>query len=194
MDKGLVGKKMRISLRAFVAEDIQLIQQWIHTGNLSYFMSRWSPHDFIDGSWPKDLVRWHTIILEGREIGTVWMERDSSTSKTCDLGILIGDPAFRGHGAGSQAILLAELDAAAHWGADLVRLRVRASNSRAIRCYQKAGYLLSGVTQKDIDGVMMEVMHMEHSLIAHKLDKPTKSVAPTGYGRRRFSDGLAGEG
>jgi ribosomal protein S18 acetylase RimI-like enzyme len=104
------------------------------------------------------------IVAEGREIGSIWMERRSNSETTCDLGILIFDPISRGRGFGAEAIRLAEQDASAGWGVDLVRLRVRDSNQRAISCYRRCGYRISTVTLKEIDGNRIRILHMEHRL------------------------------
>ena len=104
------------------------------------------------------------IVADGSEIGTIWIERDSSLGTTGDLGILIFNPIFRGQGLGREAIHLAERDAAGSWAVDLVILRVRASNSRAISCYHRCGYEISTVAHKEIDGVTVQVLQMEHRL------------------------------
>lgn len=155
---------MKSSLRAFTADDVQLLERSIREGDASRFMSRCLPHSFSRGCWSDELTRWHMIVAEGCEIGTLWIERSSSSMIACDLGILIFDPTFRGRGFGAEAIRLAEQDAAACWGADLVRLRVRESNRYAISCYQRCGYQISATTLKEIDGAPIRVLHMEHRL------------------------------
>lgn len=153
---------MKIALRAFTADDVRLLERSIHDGDASCFMSRWSPRSFSQGGWLDDLTKWHVIVADAREIGTIWIERDSSSETICDLGILIFDPAFRGRGFGGEAIRLAEQDAVACWGVGLVRLRVRASNIRAISCYRRCGYEIFTTSDKEIDGVKVQVLHMEH--------------------------------
>jgi hypothetical protein len=52
-------------------------------------MSRWFPQSFSRGCWSDDLTSWHVIVAGGREIGTIWIKRDSSFGTAGDLGILI---------------------------------------------------------------------------------------------------------
>ncbi len=155
---------MKCHLRDFLEEDIPRLERRVWEGDAANFMSRWAPYALVGESWPEDLVRWHMIVSEGSDIGTVWVERDSSSSAACDLGILIFDPCFRGRGLGMEAISLAEQQVAVHWGVDLIRLRVRAGNTRALSCFQRSGYRISAVTGKNIDGAVTKVVHMEHRL------------------------------
>jgi ribosomal protein S18 acetylase RimI-like enzyme len=157
---------MRVSLRAFTAEDVPFLQQSALNGVAENFMSRWSPRSFTRGSWPDDLTRWHMIVSGNHDLGTIWMERDAACSHACDLGILIFDPAYRGLGYGSQAIFLAEQDVVAIWGVKLIRLRVRASNQRAISCYQRCGYRIAMTTYRQIRETTVEVHEMEHRMIS----------------------------
>lgn len=163
-DHSDVRQSMKSSLRAFTADDVQLLERSIREGDAFSFMSRCLPHSFSQGCWSDELTRWHMIVAEGREIGSIWMERRSNSETTCDLGILIFDPISRGRGFGAEAIRLAEQDASAGWGVDLVRLRVRDSNQRAISCYRRCGYRISTVTLKEIDGNRIRILHMEHRL------------------------------
>jgi len=106
--------------------------------------------------------RWHAILLGGLTIGTLWIEREHEDEDVADLGILIGVPANRGRGIGKKAIHLAEQDAIEAWSLRKLRLRVRSSNIRAIRCYKQCGYVESGRSMKSMADEITEVMCMEH--------------------------------
>ena len=105
------------------------------------------------------------IIVDGLNVGTIWMERDSTEDRACDLGLWIADPGARGHGVGAAAIHLAEAEAIASWDIDSIRLRVRRSNVRAISCYRRSGYRIFATTTKEVDGIAVTVHHMERQLI-----------------------------
>lgn len=155
---------MRISLRTITTDDLQLVEKAVDVGDASSFMSRWFPRSFASGCWSKHLTRWHIILADRDEVGTIWMERASESSTRCDLGILIFNSSFRGRGLGRQAIALAEQDAVASWGIDLVSLRVRQANQRAISCYSGCGYEITNTTSKVVDGVETRVVHMDHCI------------------------------
>ena len=97
-------------------------------------------------------------------MGTIWIEREQADAKVADLGILIGDHGDRGHGLGTMAIRIAERVAVKSWGVKAIHLRVRGSNSIAIRCYERAGFLAVDRTTKEVDGVVFELVHMVHDL------------------------------
>ena len=95
-----------------------------------------------------------------------------------DLGILIGEPDDRGHGIGTTAIRIAERDAFESWGIGKVRLRVRASNSSAIGCYEQSGFTPVNKSTKAIEGEVVDVIHMEHELTTGETSRGEQGVAP----------------
>ncbi|RYD34290.1 MAG: GNAT family N-acetyltransferase [Verrucomicrobiaceae bacterium] len=153
-----------VSLRWISAADSELSEVWKSEGELFSYMSRWSPR--MDSSTPvrPDRCRWHAILLGGLTIGTLWVEREHEDEDVADLGILIGVPAHRGRGIGRKAIHLAEQDVIEAWSLRKLRLRVRSSNIRAIRCYKQCGYVESGRSMKSMADEMIEVIRMEHVL------------------------------
>lgn len=155
---------MEITLRPFSEDDLKCLNAWTAEGRIAQYMSRWLPRTARGWSCSQTLCRWHAIIADDRSVGTIWTEREQTNAKVADLGILIGDPNDRGHGIGTSAIRIAERDAIESWGIEAIRLRVRASNSGAIRCYERAGFLAVDRTTKEADGVVFEVVHMVHDL------------------------------
>ena len=142
------------------------------------FMSRWSPNSLQVVGRPEDLCRWSMIVSSGRSVGTVWIERRSTSDQAADLGILIGDPQDRGSGHGSDAIRLAEREVIDAWGISLLRLRVRASNLAAIRCYERCGFASVNTTIKVSGGEIIQVVHMEHNLGSHQANTNGEQDAP----------------
>ena len=155
---------MNVTLRIVTPDDIQFVERSIDASDAAGFMSRCFPRSYPKHTGADDFTRWHLIVIEEDLVGTIWMERESNANECCDLGILIFDPASRGCGSGVEAIKLAEHDAVAHWGIELIRLRVRSTNERAISCYRRCGYQVSATTIKAIGGETISVLHMEHRL------------------------------
>ena len=88
-------------------------------------------------------------IDSGRHVGNVWLWDINAADGKSEVRVLFGDEASRGHGYGSEAIiLLAEL---AFTTLHLHRLYayVFARNPRAKRAFEKAGFLVEGVLRQE---------------------------------------------
>ena len=72
-------------------------------------------------------------------IGSVWLEK-SQKEDYAVLGIFIANECYRNKGIGSNVIeiMLGKLQM---FSVDKVLLRVRESNKRAIKCYEKVGFI-----------------------------------------------------
>ncbi|RYD41999.1 MAG: hypothetical protein EOP85_11830 [Verrucomicrobiaceae bacterium] len=95
---------MRVALRPFLTTDLPTLDAWAATGEPGSHMSRWKPRSQDSGP---DRLRWCMILSDGRDAGTLWLEKENAAEDMATLGILIGDVAWRGNGIGRQAILLA---------------------------------------------------------------------------------------
>ena len=101
---------------------------------------------------------------ERQDVGIIWLERAAPCDTIADLGILIGEPEYRGLAIGRRAIQLAEVLARSEWSIERVRLRVRKGNQRAISCYQKSGFEISGASDKQLGEERIGVFEMTHDL------------------------------
>lgn len=95
---------------------------------------------------PASGLFWNVVVADGREVGTVWIERLGR----CDarLGVFLGDPADFGHGIGRSALRLAIAEYREAHPGDSVSLHVRDSNARAIACYHAVGFVIVDSTTK----------------------------------------------
>ena len=158
---------LKVNLREFTSDDLPRLEAWVSDGDVKRYMSRWTPRSLMNGRWSPHLVRWWVIVAGENEVGVLWIEKADTDDSVADLGILIGEPEMRGHGVGQAAIRLAEADAGARWHIERerIRLRVRKTNERAVCCYRKLGYVVSSVTEKEIEnGTRIDVLEMTHLL------------------------------
>ena len=162
---------MEITLRPFSQDDVKSMESWISGDRVAPYMSRWTPRTASGWHSSQDLCRWHVIVANDRSVGMIWIEREHAEDRVADLGILIGEPDDRGHGFGTTAIRIAERDAFEAWGIGKVRLRVRASNSRAMGCYERSGFIPVNKSSKTIEGEVVDVIHMEHLLATGETTK-----------------------
>ena len=84
-------------------------------------------------------LRWYHIKTDNKYIGAIWLEK-TSTDDFAVLGVFIADNDFRNRGIGTQAISKIIKNDLQYMHTNKIRLRVRAENERAIKCYDKIGF------------------------------------------------------
>lgn len=107
-------------------------------------------------------VCWFIIEEDIRDIGSVWLEKDSSESDAMILGIFILAEQYRGKGIGSDSIKEAIRISKQRIVFRNVRMNVRKSNLRAIHCYEKCGFRIYDEGRKTAqDGTIIDYYKME---------------------------------
>ena len=105
----------------------------VYCDKLSEFQSRIYPSD------DSEHVNWYYIKVDNNIIGSVWLEKKENES-FATLGIFIADAEYRGQGIGKQAIHeIINIDTKA-MEINEIRLHVRETNVRAIKCYSDLGF------------------------------------------------------
>jgi RimJ/RimL family protein N-acetyltransferase len=84
------------------------------------------------------------IEADGKYIGGCALFNFNPHSRTCELGITIGDKAYRGQGYGRESIKLLVDYAFRQRNLHKVWLQVHASNERAVRAYAACGFRQEG--------------------------------------------------
>lgn len=130
---------------------------------LKEYLSRIRPHgaEQFEQLTKAGLLLWNYILLDGKPVGSVWLEKESGDAKSAVLGIFIAEESCRGKQIGEEAVRRICRDGAEKLGADSVELHVRPYNIRAIRCYRKCGFEETGRFVKP-NGV--EVIQMNRKL------------------------------
>jgi RimJ/RimL family protein N-acetyltransferase len=132
---------MTVALRAFRRNDLELIERWARARGLDEHMSRSRPRDPLATCHdPLNGLFWFVIVDSGVDVGTVWLEPGEQPNEAI-LGIFLSHPSLFGRGIGSQAIRLAVDECRRRRPAQVITLRVRQGNSRAIACYEKVGFV-----------------------------------------------------
>jgi ribosomal protein S18 acetylase RimI-like enzyme len=137
-----------VSLRPATAADQATIERWADA--VADHMSRTRPYaEAADRHEPGSGLYWYVITENGVDVGTVWIELLSGHREAV-LGVFLGDPSRFGHGIGTAALDLAIAQfGRAHAHVPVV-LRVRRSNARAIACYRRVGFTVSGSGTKSL--------------------------------------------
>ena len=105
---------------------------------------------------------------EGRPIGRIEYEQLDMRSRSAEVMILIGAPEARGHGYGSDAMISLLRYLYHERNLHRVALSVIAWNARAIRSYEKVGFVVEGMLRDDLffegrfhDQVVLPILRRE---------------------------------
>jgi ribosomal protein S18 acetylase RimI-like enzyme len=88
---------------------------------------------------PASGLFWNVVVADGREVGTVWIERLGGQSEA-RLGVFLGNPSHFGRGIGQTTLRLAISEFRQACPRESISLHVRHSNERAIGCYRAVGF------------------------------------------------------
>lgn len=145
----------RIRLRAIERQDISRFQAWINDPEVRVGISLYLPvSSFEEARWYEQMMERpayeHPLALEVQEdeawvlIGDCGLFGFDWRARSAELGILIGDKTRWNQGYGTEATRLILTHAFETLNLRRVFLRVFADNPRAVRTYEKAGFVHEG--------------------------------------------------
>jgi RimJ/RimL family protein N-acetyltransferase len=165
-----VIEEPNVTLAPLRPEDSEAMFRWINDRELVQLNAPFEPvdrasHDrWFEGIQRREDVEIFAIRLADTErlIGTCQLNEIDRDRGTCELQIRIGEAEGRDRGHGTEAVGLLLRHAFEDLGLDRVHLDVFATNERAIRAYEKAGFVREGVREADvvIDGEEVDVVQM----------------------------------
>lgn len=166
-----------IMLTQLIPEDLPLLFSWINNREQVLFNAPYHPvHEGQHRAWfesiqqRKDLAIFAIRLCESDQlIGTCQLHSIDPIHRTAELQIRIGEIAQRGHGFGSQAVRLLLDFAFKDLNLHRVYLHVFATNTPAIRTYEKVGFLHEGLLREAayidgcyVDMAVMGILRDEH--------------------------------
>lgn len=162
----LVGDK--VSIRPITLDDTDDIVRWRNSDFVrSKFIYRRIITKEMHEKWMSDFVFVGNVaqfIIEhnNEKIGSVYLRDIDNNNLKAEFGIFIGDSTNTSKGKGSEATLLILRYAFNTLKLNKVFLRVLASNYRAIKSYEKVGFIKEGIAREDviIDDVKHDVLFM----------------------------------
>ena len=145
----------RIHLRAVERGDVEKFHEWVNdpevTRGLALYlpMSMRDEENWFDGLAKRDLNEkpFAIEVKKGRAwklIGNCCVFDISTVSRSAELGIMIGDKAEWNKGYGSETMTLLLKHGFETLNLNRIFLRVYENNARAVRSYEKAGFVLEG--------------------------------------------------
>ncbi|MEQ0777881.1 GNAT family N-acetyltransferase [Paraburkholderia tropica] len=146
----------KVQLRTATEEDIPRIETWARAIDAGKYMSRHLPEQ-------SEMLLWSIIIVDGVEAGTAWAERKHGVPGIVFLGIFIGRSELLGQGIGSAVISDVVATVRALAAGVSIQLNVRSSNTRAISCYRKCGFIqIASSEKRGTDGAVIQTMTMQY--------------------------------
>lgn len=156
----LFRQNSKVILRPMEQKDLPLLRRWINNPEVSQYLTAYLPIDeFQEEEWLKSLGKRqpNDIVLgivakikRPALIGNVGIHQISWKDRVATLGIFIGDCRFQNLGFGGETVNLICEYATTTLNLRKMCLSVHANNPRAIRCYEKCGFIREGVRKEQM--------------------------------------------
>ena len=175
--KKLVGNKLFLSPKIVSNEEIELFTMWLNDFQVTDYIGRSS--QIVTNNGEKEYlenddknpnnINFNIIelnknkLIKPRLLGSISLKDINWINRSAELGIFIGDKEFRGHGYGTEAILLLLDYGFNYLNLNSVTLALLDANDRAYNCYLKCGFKLSGRDRDAIflNGKYYDKLHMD---------------------------------
>jgi RimJ/RimL family protein N-acetyltransferase len=167
----------RIYLRPLDAEaDLERCLRWINDPEILATLGRRHPtgrsteQEWLQGQYKSDAhMNLAIVVKDGdRHIGNCGFNEIDYVNRFAVFGILIGEKDAWGHGYGPEAARLILKHGFAELGLHRIGLDVYSHNARALRAYEKAGFVREGVLRESYfrngvyhDTIVMSVLESE---------------------------------
>jgi RimJ/RimL family protein N-acetyltransferase len=173
----IVGKRVR--LRAAEQEDLPRFVAWLNDPEVREGLSLVLPFSLREEQdWFEEMVKGppaqHVLVIEIREgeawvpVGTCGFHVIDWRNSFAELGLAIGDKAYWDQGYGTEVVRLLLRHGFHTLNLHRIFLRVYANNTRAIRSYEKAGFVHEGRLRQSefkhgeyVDVLIMSVLRPE---------------------------------
>ncbi len=176
--------------------DLPTFVQWFNDPVIQRRLARVEPLSLAEEErWFEALQRSkndvvYAIVVDDALIGNCGLHRIEWRHRGAQLGIVIGDDAYRGRGLGGDAVRTLVEHAFTNLGLHRIELDVLADNESARRCYTRLGFVEEGVRRaaRYVDGafhdlIMMRVLRPEWDALP-TMSRPTRSTARRAPRRR----------
>lgn len=160
----------RVRLRPIRDEDSELLYEWINDRELLINNAPYRPTAETDHrNWFQNITKRSDLVLfviedleAARAIGSCQLLNINWVHRSADLQVRIGDPESQNKGLGSEAIAQLIEFGFADLNLHRIALLVFATNVRAIRAYEKNGFVLEGRFREAVyvDGKRVDVLCM----------------------------------
>lgn len=160
----------KVTLEPFHRQHLASYLEWVNDAELASQVGRALPvTDFEHQRWYEEQVTRPDAVFfavrrndDGRYIGNVWLWAIHPVHRHGELRILLGDRESQGRGCGTEACRMLVQFAFRHLNLEKVYLYVLATNLRAVKAFEKAGFRREGLLKKEffVDGSYRDVYRM----------------------------------
>ncbi len=167
----LTGKKVR--LRAYRREDLPLALEYINEPEVKAYLKIGIPlpmkpeeeekwYEGLSVAKPESFSFAIETLDEPRYIGGCGLNKIDWKNRVAQVGIFIGPELYRGQGYGTDAMKVLLKFIFDQMNMNKVRLEVFSFNARAIKSYQKCGFVKEGVMRQELfrDGQYYDIVAM----------------------------------
>lgn len=140
----------KVILRGIKKSDAPFIYEWVNqeelrdlTGTL-YPISEYEHERWIESVTVNPDNKLFAICFEDKCIGTIGLKNFDHVNRNAELFISIGAEEAKNCGGGADAVKTLVDYCFMHLNIHRIYLHVFESNKRAIRCYEKAGFIIEG--------------------------------------------------
>ena len=169
----------RVRLRAAEHEDVKKFHEWVNDPEVTRGLAMYLPMSLTDEeNWFNSLAKRDPkekpLVIEVRKgktwkmIGNCGVFDVEPVNSSAELGIMIGDKSEWNKGYGSEVMALLVCHCIETLNLNRVFLRVYTDNIRAVRSYEKAGFVLEGRLREAVykfgkyeDVLIMSVLRSE---------------------------------
>ena len=149
-----------VRLRAFERSDVEAHWGYMNdyatvrgmSSGILYPSSREDEARFLDQQtcYTRGEYQFAVETLDGQLIGRCGFTKVDWKNRVAEIGIMIGDKAFRGRGFGADALKLLIRFAGEEMNLHKLKLMVFSFNQQAIACYEKCGFVREGLFKNEL--------------------------------------------
>ena len=173
----------QVLLRPLATGDLRRCVKWFSDPQVIQFLGRASPVTLAEEErWYREYSRRSdeqifAIEVDGRHVGNLGLHKVDRVHRKADLGIVIGETEYWSRGYGTDALRTALRYGFENLGLNKVSLDVFEHNARALRSYEKCGFVREGIHREDVykDGRFLNVVRM--SVLAREFRERERSAA-----------------
>ena len=163
----------RIRLRSVTRSDLPQFVEWLNDPEVRSGLLMYLPLSFEDEeAWFENMIKspaaQHPMVIEVRSdddwtmIGNCGFHRIDWRIRSAEVGIFIGEKSYWNQGYGTEVMRLLLKQGFNTLNLNRIALEVFETNPRAIRTYEKAGFVHEGRRRQDMfqDGRYIDVLLM----------------------------------
>lgn len=175
----------RIVLRPLASGDLRRCVKWFSDPQVIQFLGRNTPVTLAEEDrWYREYSRRSdeqifAIEVDGTHVGNLGLHKVDRVHRKADVGIVIGETGYWSKGFGTEALRTALRYGFDQLGLNKISLEVLEYNVRAIRSYEKCGFVREGIHREDVykDGRFFNVIRM--SILAREFRErdPARTAA-----------------